>query len=266
MKGLRTGLLLALVFGGALLGTAWWTGSASGTDLWGHLEPAKAATENEYCEFNRMDFPVRQPVNAWSNFAYLAFGLMALYRVGPPRSPLLKAFPLWPWWVATTFAFLCFSSFYFHASLSREGQHWDMTATYALVNVLGLGAVYRLGLGRWWSGSWRSQGLALGMLVGVDLLFFLFKWSLDGKVVLPAMFTVVIGILLWLWGRNPGHFSLWKGLLALLAMVVAGALLFLDRAKVGCDPQSMLQGHALWHLLTGTSGFVAYRFLADENP
>lgn len=30
--------------------------------------------------------------------------------------------------------------------------------------------------------------------------------------------------------------------------------------KVGCDPYSLLQGHALWHVLTGLSSFCSYAF------
>ena len=50
------------------------------------------------------------------------------------------------------------------------------------------------------------------------------------------------------------------------SIFLAVALRQLDIAKIGCDPKSWLQGHAIWHLLPGLSGFLTWRFATFRPP
>ncbi|MEO7070468.1 MAG: hypothetical protein ABI131_08250, partial [Nostocoides sp.] len=80
------------------------------------------------------------------------------------------------------------------------------------------------------------------------------------------LFAAVVGeALLWRRGvsvRNPR----W-GLAAVGAMGLAFAIW--TQAKTGsplCRPHSLIQGHAIWHLLDAVAAYALYRLYASERP
>ena len=54
------------------------------------------------------------------------------------------------------------------------------------------------------------------------------------------------------------------GVVALVAMLVAFTIWLLSNAG-WCDPDSLLQGHAAWHLLCAVSAYWLYRLYASER-
>ena len=50
-----------------------------------------------------------------------------------------------------------------------------------------------------------------------------------------------------------------------MSMIIAIVVRTLDVKKIGCDPLSIFQGHALWHLLTGMGGYFMYLFYRSEK-
>ena len=54
------------------------------------------------------------------------------------------------------------------------------------------------------------------------------------------------------------------GVVALAAMLVAFTIWLLSNAG-WCDPDSLLQGHAAWHLLCAASAYLMFRLWASER-
>jgi hypothetical protein len=254
--------VLAVVVALALSGA---TGEA-----WGELPLSKAGLTAEYCERNRFADFIRQPVNAWSNLVYfflggwiLVIGLHDLRAKTPQNA--LQAFPAITLWMGLMLVGLCFGSFFFHASVTQLGQHWDMGFTYAVA--LGLVAMggYRwsLLLGRDATASlrwfWWMVAAAGGCLMTV------FKWWIDGKVALPALMLLGLALAVGVYLRRRGHMSLRLLLAGVAALVAAGLFRGMDLAKVACDPDGLLQWHALWHGATGLAAFLFWRCLWTER-
>ena len=80
-----------------------------------------------------------------------------------------------------------------------------------------------------------------------------------------GMFLGVIVAAILLLIRERPRFSLLIAMAAVVSLVGAIAIMKLDVAKVGCDPQSYVQGHAVWHLLTGLTAYLTYQFLRREK-
>lgn len=233
----------------------------------------KSGTYQEYCELNDLAATIRQPANSWSNFFFFFFGLLILRdvwldrRSSQPKS-LVKASYGYGVVLALTFFCLTFGSFLFHASLTRIGQRWDMTFTYGLAATLLAGVTYRLGHPRLWKRGPRSQATLVGLIVLIQTLFYTFKWYLNAKLVLGGMFVAIVLIALYLQISQYKRFKLTLSLLAFSSLIAAIVIRELDVAKVGCDPESIFQGHALWHLLAGLSAYFSFQFLRQEkvNP
>ncbi|MFB0906819.1 MAG: hypothetical protein QMB03_00810 [Spirosomataceae bacterium] len=54
--------------------------------------------------------------------------------------------------------------------------------------------------------------------------------------------------------------SLILAVASFVLIVTALKIRQMDVDKMGCDPNSIFQGHSLWHVMTGISSFCGYAF------
>lgn len=217
--------------------------------LWSALTPADCA---EYCEAHTRCGPlttrpsVQQPLNSWSNAAFVFAGLLAL---GTRPRALAALF-------AGSAVLLGVGSFLFHASLTREAQWLDMVGTYAAVVAVAALGFHRLGV---------RAGVALAVALAVDALLALFKWRIDARVALPLL--VLVAAVPMLLAVRAGRGSARAALLPLGLLAIAVALREADVRRVLCWPDSLFfQGHALWHVLCAASLGASWQFLARLAP
>ncbi len=240
-------------------------------NMWEGWTLGAGGTFAEFCEQNRMTQLIRQPANTWSNLAYLFYGLLcvrlAIYdKQNLASANLVTSHPIISWVFGFTFVYLCLGSFFYHASLTRIGQHFDMGGTYALVAfpfMVNLGRTYRHYT------SISEKKLVPYLIVfsfTVFVLIFAFKWYLKAEYVLGGLILGVLLSTLWYHAISKTRYQILFGLLAVLSMVAAYFIWWQDRYKHWCDPESYLQGHALWHVLTGLGGFFVYLMLRSEQP
>jgi hypothetical protein len=53
---------------------------------------------------------------------------------------------------------------------------------------------------------------------------------------------------------------------ASLAAILAGFAIWNASRRGLCDPHSLIQGHAAWHILCAVSAYFLYRYYASEEP
>jgi hypothetical protein len=193
----------------------------------------------------------------------------------PHIKNLVTALPLISILYGLSFAYLCFGSFLFHASLTRMGQHWDMAATYLLTAMPIIVLGWKLNLSRLVftpvleSKKWlRTSAAVLAITFATAAtLFYLFKWHINSGFVMPAMILVtmlLVGSYMGL--RKNVTFRGLYAVLGLIFVIAAFVIWYQDKAKVWCDPESMLQGHAAWHFLTGLGALFIYFWMRSETP
>jgi hypothetical protein len=95
-------------------------GNAAGGDLWKPSIDRICSYREEQLELVRIGSLFLQVANFWSNFAYLAVGLIIFFRNG---SFIGRGTGL-------AFVFLAFGSGYFHGSLTEFGQFLDIVGIY----------------------------------------------------------------------------------------------------------------------------------------
>jgi hypothetical protein len=87
-----------------------------------------------------------------------------------------------------------------------------------------------------------------------------------GNVAFAALLLTAVVIEVRLWRRSDtARTDLRWGAAALGTILLAFAIWSVTRTR-WCDPHSLLQGHAAWHLLGAVSAYLLFRFWASEEP
>ncbi len=230
-----------------------------------------------FCEAIGVGF-IRQPIDTWSNLAFVLVGLLILEDVWRPsttRSNLLAQRRTYGVVYAVAIILIGLGSWFYHASLTFVGQWFDVMGMYLLGTFMVLYNVARLR-------PVSSRAFAIG--------YVLFNITLGlSLIVVPELRRYLFGILLVVtialeivsWQRrnrvsstqresltarrNPVSADLRYFIAALLIYVIAQIIWTLDLNHIVCDPYSVLQGHAVWHGLTALSAGLLYLYYRSEH-
>jgi hypothetical protein len=220
---------------------------------------------SDFCEAAR-DQLVRQPANSFSNAGFVVAGLLIAWRVRRETDPS----PVLGRARGTAYAVLVVllgpGSAAMHASQSALGGHLDTTSMYLLASFVASYAVARhRGLG--------SVGFAVLFTTLVLACELVGAWSRPLPVVMSAgnlafgvLLLAAVAVEVSLARRADRDIDLRWGLAGLLAMVLA--FVIWNGAKRGtpfCDPDSLVQGHAAWHLLGAVAAYCLFRLYASER-
>ncbi len=256
---LRNGLWATGIFFGIALALDYFLDSR----VWDGMVVSQSALTVEYCEFNHPERLYHQPVNTYSNLIYFFYGIV-VFQLGwkdwkafaNREANTVRKFPYLSLLLAANFIYLSLGSAFFHSSLTWMGQRMDMNATYGLtLSLICIG----------WVQVFVKKELSLRMqlgLVGVVLLliaaFLPLALRISSSILLPSLFLIllVLGIINYI--QYPSQRIPVLGILGFVLLAIAIKIRALDVAKVNCDPMSIWQGHALWHLLTATSSLCMY--------
>lgn len=207
----------------------------------------------DWCEAPRCAWVV-EPANTWSNVAYVLVGLAMLWFARSSSDTQLRCFG-----PAAIVVGVC--SGVYHASNSFALQILDFFGMYVFCYLLICANLLRAGSldpGRWWS---RYGLLVFGTTVGtvaVDLM------GLPIQGIVFGLVLVIVGTEAWARRTDPRG-SLRLFLVAVCSLGVGGVFSVLDATRRWCDPDSLLQGHALWHVFAAVcllASFLYYCQLA----
>ena len=253
----------------ALLGTGFLFGIALALDysldssVWEGMVVSQSALTVEYCEFNHPERFFHQPVNTYSNLIYFFFG-MVIFQLGwkdwkaftNRDVNTVRRFPYLSLLLAANFIYLSIGSAFFHSSLTWMGQRMDMNATYGLtLSLIGIGLVQVLVKKEW---SPPMQLIYVGGLLLLIASFLPLALQISSSILLPSLFIILLVLGFINYFQYPAQRIPVLGGWSIILLAVAIQIRALDVAKVNCDPMSIWQGHALWHLLTATSSLCMY--------
>ena len=222
------------------------------------MAPATCTTTHCFCENPRLGMAMLQPANSWSSFGYVLVGLFLIFEVR--GRAMATAFPVG---AAITYGVgaitVGIGSVLLHATLTLWGQFADVLGmyllggfqlTYALAKVANLK---------------RGTAIALYIAVCAALIAVLIvepevrRW-LFFVVLITALFIEIA------FARPKRDGVILRFLLlAILAKAVAFTFWTLDQKLILCAPHSVMQGHAVWHLLGAVALFMTSRYYRSER-
>jgi hypothetical protein len=218
-----------------------------------------------FCEAAR-DWPIRQPANTFSNLGFVTAGLLIAWHAGA-RANIgsgLAAHRHLATAMACLVVLLGPGSAAMHATQSAIGGDLDMLSMYLLASFAVAYAVMR----------WRRGGTGLLIatflagIVGCELVGL---WSAKVPVVtysgnaafaLLLLTAVVLEVLMM--RRGDARARRGYAYASLASILIAFAIWNATKTWL-CAPYSLIQGHAIWHVLGAVSAYFLYRYYASEE-
>jgi Ceramidase len=230
--------------------------------IWQDFVQSKSGLTSEYCEFDNKNSLFRQNSNTFSNLIYFFVGLFIVLqcriRTNKHLQNKLLTFHALSVLMGSCFIYLSFGSALFHASLTYFGQRVDMNGTYSIsIALLGI-AFYQLIPNANLKVFYKKLWIFCLLLV---LIIFIFIAPLVSSGILIPFFILLLGLLkiiTFFKFKKQHYFSLI--ILSFLLVFLAIKIRTNDVQKINCDPQAILQGHSIWHVLTALSSFCSYAY------
>lgn len=225
---------------------------------WSIYAPASCTATRCFCELPRTGAFILQPANSWSSYGYAFAGFLMIILSQSStwksrfRSEAATAFGL-------TAIFVGLGSVLLHATLTLWGQFFDVMGMYLVGGFMAVSAI-----SRWRGWSMRQAVLVYLALVGLllialyqlpDVRRWLFAVVLIAAIVLEIAFArprrAKVRVSYYFAGiaTKATAFTIWN----------------LDQHGTLCAPDSLLQGHAAWHLLGAVSLWLTFLYYRSER-
>ena len=224
---------------------------------WAVYAPATCTATHCFCEMPRIGALVLQPADSWSSYGYVLAGLLMIVIA---RSDGASAMPPI---AARTFGLTAITvglgSVLMHATLTLWGQFVDVLGMYLVGSFLlvrGLARWRRIPDGR----AIAIYVVLCAVLVAVLILLpEVRRWLFAVLLILAILIEVIFARPLRL-GARFGYY-----LAGIMAKAIAFTIWILDQQGIVCAPHSLLQGHAVWHLLGATSLWLSFSYYRSER-
>lgn len=217
--------------------------------------PASCMPDDCFCEVMHPEGPA-QPVNSLSSLAYVLVGLWVLWT-----TPTTARSARQPWRGLFVFAlvFIGLGSAYYHATFSFTGQFFDF---FGMLLLVGFMLVYN------WARRYNfTEQASLSVYLLLMLTFaLLLVYIPDTRRSLFALVLIVALVFEFLHYRRQISRLQVRWLLAGLGLFAVAYLIWiLDANRTWCDPLSLIQGHAVWHLLGAAASGLLWRYYQSET-
>ena len=231
--------------------------SALGPD-WAAYAPASCTATRCFCEMPRTGTLLLQPANTWSSFGYVLIGCLMLVqpyeRDSGSALSALSARTL-----GVTSIIVGVGSGLLHGTLTLWGQFFDVLGMYLVGSFLLISAIAR----------WRRVpdgaavtlyvALCAALVTALVMLPEVRRWLFAVLLIL----AVVIELAFARRSRPGARVALYLG--GLIATAIAFVVWILDQEGVLCAPTSLIQGHAVWHLLGAASLWLTFSYYRSER-
>jgi predicted membrane channel-forming protein YqfA (hemolysin III family) len=150
-------------------------------------------------------------------------------------------------------------SAFFHASLTLIGQFFDVLGMYLLTSFMLAYAFKRLF-------EW-SDGFTIAFYTSINLLlsWLLFEVPETRRYVFAIVLLLAIIFEMLVRKLRTLQIGVRWWNLGLLLLLIAYVIWIADNTKLLCDPKSLLQGHAIWHILGAVAVFCLFRYYSSEQ-
>lgn len=267
-KDLLVIIVLFLIF---ISSFVWFFSINNSHNIWSTMKVA-GGNAFAFCEFNNLKTSLVQRSNTWSNLGFLFVGTFIVllsfkdfYRKSKSiRINLLIDNPIFSFIMGCSILYLFIGSFLYHASVRYFFQMIDQTGMYAIVFSFTAFHIFRI----WPKYKFKSKKSTSKLVVIsfflVNFIFILFFKDVNINILFPIVF-IIFTALTFIYNRK--HKNIYSKIFinSLYLLLFSFSSWILDREGILCDPNSLFQGHALWHILNSIVLLMIYLYYRSEN-
>jgi hypothetical protein len=221
-----------------------------------------------FCEAARPGL-IKEPANTFSNFGFIISGLSIAWLLSVGRfSANLNSFTRYKFYAVfypCLVIFLGPGSMAMHATKTHIGGFFDMLSMYLIASFVISYAMQRFFKLKWW-GFTLIFLIALSTCIWANFTHCTIVFRFFGNTAFA--FFISIGILfeiLNVFVKKLKHENRWA-YYALGSLLVSFAVWNISQTGDSlCNPDSLIQGHAIWHLGDALSTFFLFRYYVSEN-
>jgi hypothetical protein len=223
-----------------------------------------------FCERVRDGF-VKQPANTWSNFGFIISGLYVgwlSFKNNFSAVNLMTVSSFYPILFASILVFLGPGSIAMHGSNGPWGGFLDLLSMFLISSFIFSFALRRL---------FRLPDLTTGLLFAFMVVvscwvnlnpinqstpfITLSEWIFALQLILSFPIELYIRFV-----YKTGSI-IHRGIASVVTMVIAFTIWNLSRTTESwfCNPDSLIQGHAIWHVLNAIAGYFLFMYYVTEE-
>jgi len=207
-----------------------------------------------FCEAIRNE-GIKQPANTWSSLGFVVVGVLVLARLARKPGDRRAAYLLY----VLALVVVGLGSAWFHATLTFNAQFADVLGMYLVATFALLYSSDRLR-------PLSSTALVSGYIAANALLAMLLYWHpVVRRFVFALLLVAALGVEI-LIRRRHGPIAATRHLSKAAAiMAVAFVIWILDFTRILCRPESLIQGHAIWHILGAVAAWYLFRYYDESH-
>jgi len=196
-----------------------------------------------------------QPANTWSSLAFVVIAIIVIIRW--TRARHIASQPVYPVLLALTLLVVGLGSAFFHATLSFRGQFIDVLGMYLIATFALLYGIDRL------SGLGNKRLIGAYLATNSILAAVLYWVPLLRRAIFGFLMVAVIAVEAAI-ARRGQHRSATRLQIAIALLGIGFALWIFDYTRILCQPESWMQGHAMWHVLGALAAWYLYLYYQDQ--
>jgi len=223
--------------------------------VWNGWKPATCLKTGCFCESAHAQSPIRQTANTISSLAFVFSGVLLMTRrPDPNRLPYVYS-------VSMGFSSLIIGmgSAFYHASLTFIGQFFDIFGMFLLAAFM---LVYA------WERIWTLRfATTLSLYLALNLFLSWLQIAIPDARRYAFAVVLIVALLFEHYFSNkmkPQIETRWLKI-GIGLLTVAYIIWILDNTRLVCFENSLLQGHAVWHILGAVSVLFLHRYYLSEG-
>jgi len=227
-----------------------------------------------FCEYTDMKRLVRQPINTFTNIWYVVNAIFFLSKgfsdyKNPKSYNLITANPYYSILLGVISIYTFASSTFYHSSLISIASKLDYSAVYSISLFPLMYYTHRILLRK------RNKTTQIkhpkevkGIILVFSIIYIYLTFFVPLEFVHPLVLLFIIMTALggfYLEKVEPNKTNKLYLSLMVITISIAVFLFKIDYEKIGCNPESFLQPHSLWHIFNSLTIFYIYLYFRSEN-
>ena len=222
---------------------------------WQSWEPATCTKTGCFCETANTQSPIRQTANTYSSLGFVFSGMfiIAAARKGNRFSVGYSIL------MGLAGIIVGVGSAFYHASLTFIGQFFDVFGMFLLAAFMLVYAFERI---------WKLRiSTSLGLFLTLNIFLSWLQIAIPDTRRYAFAIVLVIALVFEYYFRKKDKPQINVRFLQVGIGLLAGAYIIwiLDNTRIVCFETSLLQGHAIWHLLGAVSVVFLHQYYLSEG-